>query len=211
MVMIQGRIRLAVAVAAGLLGSAALGALPGCTQPGPIASRRNTVGALKASVSQLEYANDNLKKQVADLKAEKTRVANDLDDEAVRNGELSARLDDAKTALRRQGGGSSVASLDPGGSPSSSAKASRAAATAGDDDIPSPRRSSSSVRPSKSARKPPTTQIPRIESAADADPGALELPPAEKFDPGPQASRAADDRWLPVARGPHRGGSVEVR
>ena len=207
MVMTRGRIRLAVA--AGLLGSAALGALPGCSQPGPIATRRNTVGALKASVSQLEYANDNLKKQVADLKAERTRVANDLDDEAARNGELTARLDDAKTALRR-GGGGSVASLDPGGTPSSSSEVSRAS-TAAADDIPPPRRSSSSVRPSKSARKPPTTQIPRIDSSADADPGALELPPAEKFDPGPQASRVPDDRWLPVARGPYRGGSVEVR
>lgn len=203
--------RFHLAVAAGLLGSAALGALPGCSQSGPIATRRNTVGALKASVSQLEYSNENLKKQVADLKAEKTRVANALDEEAARNGDLAARLDDAKDALRRQDGGG-VAALDRGG-PASSPEKSRASTAAADDEIPPPRRSSSSsVRPSKSSRKPPTTQIPRIESSADAGPGALELPSADRFDPGPQASRLADDgRWLPVARGNGRGGPVEVR
>ena len=62
--------RLPLLVAAGLLGSAAIGSLGGCSSPGPIASHRATVGSLKASVSQLEYANDNLKKQVAQLKSE---------------------------------------------------------------------------------------------------------------------------------------------
>ena len=206
--------RFARSAAAALLGSAALGTLPGCTQPGPLASRRSTVGSLKASVSQLEYSNDNLKKQVADLKSESTRLENELVLEREGNGELTARLDDAKYALRQQGqdvtafGRTSRASRSASTAADQDTPPARASAAAGDDDIPQPRRSGSSARTSRTARKPPSTQIPRIEPSLDNGPGALELP----VDPGPQASRFVDDgRWLPVARGPARGGSVEVR
>ncbi len=98
--MTTGRIGLLAAAAAGLLASG----LSGCTSPGPIASQRATVSSLKASVSQLEYANDNLKKQVAQLKSDSTRVANELDQEHTDNEELHARLEDAKYAIRKQGG-----------------------------------------------------------------------------------------------------------
>jgi len=177
-----------------------VGSIAGCTQPGPIATHRATVGSLKASVSQLEYSNDNLKKQVAQLKSESTRFANDLDEKNLENGELSARLDDAKDVIRKQGGDVTALNRSSG---------SRASTTSTDDEIPPPR-SSSPIRRSRGGRKPPTTQIPRIESA-DPGPGALELP-TEPRDPGPQASRDIDDgRWLPVARGRSRSTSVEIR
>ncbi len=190
--------------AASMLATASVVVPMGCAQSGPIATHRNTVGSLKASVSQLEYDNGNLRKQVADLKSESTRVSNDLDREGIVNGELSARLDDAKDVIRRQGG--DVAAL---GRPSGGASKASASTESGDDEIPPPAKSP--IRRSRGGRKPPAAQIPRIEPPTDPGPGGIS-PASETYDPGPQASRFADDgRWLPVARGRGRNGAVEIR
>ncbi len=177
----------------------------GCAQSGPIASHRNTVGSLKASVSQLEFDNGNLRKQVADIKSEATRVENELVQEKDANGELSARLDDAKDVIRRQGG--DVTALNRGSGAASKASNSTASA---DDEIPNPAKASP-IRRLRGGRKPPSAQIPRVEPPTDSGPGGIS-PASDDFDPGPQASRVVDDgRWLPVARGRSRNGAVEVR
>src|SRR3954454_2960926 len=76
----------------------------GCAESGPFTSRQTMVGSLKASVSQLEFENDKLRKEVGELKAENSRLDNQLVQEREANGEITARLDDAKNLLRRQGG-----------------------------------------------------------------------------------------------------------
>lgn len=189
---------------ASILATASIVAPLGCAQSGPIATHRNTVGSLKSSVSQLEYDNGNLRKQVADLKTESTRIGNKLDEETSVNGELSARLDDAKDLIRRQGGDETAIGRSSGGA----SKASTSTAS-NDDEIPPPAKSP--IRRSRGGRKPPAAQIPRIEPANDSGPGGIN-PASETYDPGPQASRFEDDgRWLPVARGRSRNGAVEVR
>src|SRR3954454_20966409 len=76
----------------------------GCAQPGPFSSRQTMVGGLKASVSQLEFENEKLRKEVGELKADNSRLDNQLVQEREANGEIAARLDDAKDLIRRQGG-----------------------------------------------------------------------------------------------------------
>ena len=200
--MLTGRFQLFAAFK--LLALASLGSFAGCAQSGPIATHRNTVGMLKQSVSQLEYSNDNLKKQVAELKSDSSRAETELVQERNNNGELTARLDDAKDALRKEG--KDVTALNrPIGS------ASKASTASADDEIPAPR--SQVQRSSRRNRKPPSAAIPpKIESSVDNGPGALQLP-SEPNDPGPQASRSAEDgTWLRVTRGrsPSRRSSVEV-
>ncbi len=164
----------------------------GCAQSGPLSSRQTMVGSLKTSVSQLEYDNENLRKQVGELKADNRRIENDLVQERDANGEVTAQLDDAKDLIRRQGG--DVTAL---GAPTKS--------TAFDDDgVPPPVSSPPARRTRNSGRKPPSASIPRGEPVApfgSADPDADPGPAPRARDLGPRGSRDVDDRWLPVARG----------
>ena len=162
---------------------------PGCANPGPIAARQNTIGSLKTSVSQLEYDNINLRKQLADLRTETTRAEN--------------KLVQAEDEIQRRE--SSVAAI------SRSSSYSTPSSTIYDsDDIPPPVQSP--VHRSRGGRKPPAAQLPRIIDRP-ADPGAGQIIHDQgTYDPGPQASRWVDDsRWLPVARGNSRGFPAEVR
>ena len=165
----------------------ALGALApiGCSQPGFFTSRQTMAGSLKASVSQLEFENEKLRKEVGELKADNSRLDNQLAQERESNGEIAARLDDAKDLLRRQGGNAQAL-----GSPSKNFE---------DDGIPPPA-TVPRGRSIRGGRKPPTTQIPRSEPEPSADDLGY-LPPSQRpRDLGP-LDRDDDDRWLPVARG----------
>jgi hypothetical protein len=170
------------------LALAALGPL-GCSQPGPFTARQTMVGSLKASVSQLEFENEKLRREVGELKADNSRLDNQIVQEREANGEITARLDDAKDLLRRQGGNAQAL-----GSSSRNVE---------DDDIPPPA-TTSPVRRSKSSRKPPAAQIPRIESTSPFGSSSDDLgyqPPARTpRDLGP-VDGDDEDRWLPVARG----------
>lgn len=159
--------------------------LVGCAQSGPLGSRQTTMGSLKAGVSQLEFDNEGLRKQLADLKAENRRIENKLVQEQEANGEVTAQLDDARDLIRRQGGDTSAL-----GSPTKSA-------SYDDDGIPPP--VSSPSRRSRSSRKPPAASIPRAESSSWPDPETDSTPRAREV--GPQSRLEDDDRWLPVARG----------
>ena len=184
--------RIRTIVAAGLLAATGAMIAPGCANPGPIAARQNTVGSLKASVSQLQYDNINLRKQLADVRTDATRAENKL---VQAEDEIQRRDGGSVAAITRSS--SKYASTDNGPSPA-------------DDDIPPPVQSP--VHRSRGGRKPPAAQIPRtIPRGADPGPGAI-IQDQGTYDPGPQASRfIGDSRWLPVARGNSRGGSVEVR
>lgn len=171
----NGRLSLIViAPLAGLVGLT----LPGCQSPGPLFSRQVTLGSLKTSVSQLEFRNEQLSKQVATLKSENRRIEDRLVQEEADNGDLAARLDDARNLLGDRG-------MDI-----------RTGSRSSDDASPP-----TTVRRSKSTRKPPAASIPgRIEPARDSegDDVGLTDPPAR----GRTAARQPSDRrWLPVARG----------
>jgi len=176
--MATGRIRLV----ATCLALASAPVVVGCAQSGPLASRQTTMGSLKASVSQLEFDNEGLRKQLADLKADNRRIENQLVQEREANGEVTAQLDDARDLIRRQGGDASAL-----GAPTKSA-------SYDDDGIPPPVASPS--RRSRNSRKPPAASIPRAEPSSWADPD-----PDSAFRVGPQSRRDDDERWLPVARG----------
>ncbi len=164
-----------------LLAACLLIAPVGCSQSSGFTSRQTTANNLKASVSQLQFENDNLKKQVGEFRAEANRTESELAQERDANGELSARLDDAKELIRRKGGDAT-------------------ALNASDPDPVPPPYTRPPARRTKNSRKPPAAQISRPEF----DPSGFEdsslKPSSATDDVGPQ-TWLDDDRWLPVARG----------
>ncbi len=161
------------------------GLAAGCEGGGPLTSRQTMVGSLKTSVSQLEYQNDDLQRQVATLKAENRRFEDRLVQERAENETLSARLGESPADIR-------TGSRSRSGSDDSL-------------DDPPPSR----ARQSRSRRAPPAVAIPgRIEPARtqpDDDDMSSVLPPARNR---VASRRSIDDRWLPVARGTGSGDGV---
>lgn len=163
----------------------------GCAGPNPFTSRQTMVGGLKASVSQLEFENEKLKKEVGELKADNTRLDNQVVQEREANGEITARLDDAKDLLRRNGNGTTQASM---GSSSRNFE---------DDEIPPPVPTPRAQRV-RNSRRSPSVAIPRPSPRINDDDlsyfntgrGSRDLD-RDLGSPG----RGDDDRWLPVARG----------
>jgi hypothetical protein len=153
----------------------------GCAQSGSLVGRGTTVGSLKASVSQLEYENQQLRREVASLKTENRQIENRLVQEESLNGDLSARLDDARNLIGRAGG-------DPG------PDADRKTIPAG--------------QSNRKRRKAPFAQIPgRIDALPPSDtetgPSAGWGRPAapSQDDIGPTGQTDRSTLWLPVARG----------
>jgi hypothetical protein len=62
-----------------------------------------TIGQLKTSLSHLEYENQQLKRKVASLDDENRVMEDRLAQEQIDNGDLAARLDDARNLLRDRG------------------------------------------------------------------------------------------------------------
>jgi len=163
--------------------------LSGCAQSGSLLSQRTTVGSLKASLSHLDYENQQLRREVASLKNENREFENRLVQEEAINGDLSARLDDARSVLAQRGldGGSSsnLDSLDP-----------------------VPRKTLPTGQSNRKRRKPPFAQIPgRIDvlppSSDDStsSPGWGKSADPAHDDPGPTSGLDRSSLWLPVARG----------
>jgi hypothetical protein len=167
-----------------LLASASL--IAGCAQPGPITSRYTTIGALKTSLSHLEFENQQLKTRGSSLESENRDIEDKLVQEEAVNGDLSARLDDARNVLSQRGSG-----WGDGIAGSNGADSAPRALPAG--------------RSNRSRRKPPFARIPgRVE---ENQPGAgfdepfhgNSLPSAESL--GPQSMLNDDGQWLPIAQG----------
>jgi hypothetical protein len=164
-----------------LVVAAALPWLGGCAGQNSLLSSRTTVGSLRSRVSHLQYENEQLQKQVADLGSEKHRLEDELVQEEARSGDLAARLDDARHALRGRGDGT-VSSED-----------SELSET--------PQRALPAGRSTRKKRKAPFAQIPsRSEPFGPGD----EPNDSAKGDddPGPQTWRGDEGRWVPIARMP---------
>jgi hypothetical protein len=82
---------------------AVLSTLTGCSGQSSFLTGGPTVGQLKASVSHLEYENEQLRKSAAKLERENRSMEDRLVQEQVENGDLTARLDDARNLLRDRG------------------------------------------------------------------------------------------------------------
>ena len=173
------------------------GVFSGCAQPGPLTSYRTHVGGLKTSLARMEFENEQLRRKVDVLTSENRDFEDRLVQEEAANGELSARLDDARNLLSRRG-----YELDE--------KATASSLEA----EPEPRRNP--VRRSNNKRrKPPFAEIPgRIDVTPPADSNddvSDEPSPRIREDLGPQSRNDDLERWLPVARGTSEPTRTTVR
>jgi len=183
-----------------------LGVFCGCSGQNTFLTGGPTVGQLKTSLSHLEFENEQLKRSVAKIEQESRGLEDRLVQEQVDNGDLAARLDDARNLLRDRG----VDADTRLGSHRSEGKSQ--GYSAGDDDEAGAR-TLPAAQSSRKRRKPPFARIP----------GRLEdLPKSQDDDQSDSAqggrtsqsdrrrSRAGDDldhhasrtsqrTWLPVA------------
>ena len=109
-----------------------------------------TAGQMKTSLSHLQYENEQLKTEVARLKEESRSMEDRLVQEQIHNGDLTARLDDARNILRDRG-------VDSETLVGARTKGKRDADP--DDEIARPR-TLPAGRTSKKPRKPPAASIP---------------------------------------------------
>jgi hypothetical protein len=75
----------------------------GCSGQSSFLTGGPTMGQLKTSLSHLEYENEQLKKTTARLERESRSMEDRLVQEQLENGDLTARLDDARNLLRDRG------------------------------------------------------------------------------------------------------------
>ncbi len=153
-------------------------AVSGCAKQGPFAQRQNNLTALKSSVGLLENQNGQLKTKVAELSQDNRRLEDRLVQEEASNGDLAARLDDARNVMAQR-------------------TQSRNSFSADDEPITKPVR-----RPApKSARRPPAARIPSSnEESASFETDPIELPKPRTRTDGAQSYRD-DSSWLPIAQG----------
>jgi len=175
-----------------LLVALATGLLAGCAQSGVTLPRRTSMGALKSSLSHIEAENQQLRREVAQLKTDYREVEDRLVQEESYNGELKATLDDARHLLSQRG-------FDFDGTPGSTLTSERAQANS---EITIPARQSGPRRP----RKAPFAQIPGGIHAIPRTEPTLEEPafdedPPSAFRPGDQSRFSSPRPWLPIARG----------
>ncbi len=164
------------------------------------------MGQLKTSLSHLEFENEQLKRQVAKIEQESRGLEDRLVQEQVDNGDLAARLDDARNLLRDRG-------LDADtrlGSHRSERK-SQGYTTSDDDDTGA--HTLPAAQSSRKRRKPPFARIPgRIEDlpksqdndesdSAPAGRGSQSDRRRSQFndDLDHHAARTNQRTWLPVA------------
>jgi hypothetical protein len=162
---------------------------------------------MKTSLSHLQYENEQLKTEVARLKEESQSMEDRLVQEQIHNGDLTARLDDARNILRDRG-------LDTETRIGSRAKGKNSAEP--DDELAQPR-TLPAGRTSKKPRKPPAASIPGdlddLPTASDEiepktgtisfkSPGFSRRRPAFPDDSHRSSTEDDDLRWQPVAIGP---------
>jgi hypothetical protein len=181
-----------------------LGSLVGCSGRGSFLSGGPTASQLKTSLSHLEYENTQLSRTVAKLQRENRAMEDSLAQEEIDNGELTARLDDARNLLRDRG-------LDLDDRVRSRRDELRDSSGDG-----SGVRTLPAGQPARRRRKPPVARIPgQIEAPLDLDNGPSLRPHA-----GPDSETEAEQssmhldadldhhtfyngplRWMPIAGG----------
>jgi hypothetical protein len=185
----------------------ALSGLAGCSGQRTFLTGGPTVGQLKTGLSHLEFENQQLKNSVAKLERESRNIEDRLVQEQIDNGELTARLDDARNLLRERG-------IDADLRLGSRREDDRTGESVS-------KRSGSQARvradgsSAKSRRKPPFAEIPapytapqshEPQDAADEVPRTGRAVRRRTGDDGQQeldhhASSSAGLQWLPVASG----------
>lgn len=171
----------------------------GCAQGG-VASRPMMVGTLKTELARVEQEKQAYRRQVAELEAENSRIANQLTQERAFSTDLEARLADARELLDRRGLAADPSFYDTPTAPS----------MADWNDTPRARTQPAADSP-QSRRKAPFAQVSGgIRTAPDdeRDPGDLErgdrrndppVSPSRREPLSPQSRNDPPVRWLPVA------------
>lgn len=159
-----------------LLAAAGPSTIAGCAGRPTFIAGGPTVGQLKTSVSHLEYENAQMKRDLAKLRRENREMEDRIVQQEQDNGDLTARLDDARTLLREGG-------LDDGLRSASRPDRYR-------DDLEDGARAIPAGRDNRPRRKPPVARIPgQMTPAApfrDDDEGTGTLGP-------PQAAPGSED------------------
>ena len=183
---------------------AVLSVIAGCSGQSNFLTGGPTVGQLKTSLSHLEFENEQLKSRTAKLEQESRSMEDRLVQEQISNGDLTARLDDARNLLRDRG-------IEPGVKLGSRRRGD-GDDSAAEDDGPRPR-TLPAGRATRPRRKPPFAQIsgqvdvvPPIQDGKESATGSR-----KRRDAGTNRSSRIDDdldhhsfqsshfRWLPVA------------
>jgi hypothetical protein len=159
---------------------------------------------MKSSLSHLQFENEQLRSELAKVKEESRSMEDRLVQEQLHNGDLAARLDDARNLLRDRG----IDSETRLGS-----RTRRRSGVDSDDEISEPR-TLPAGRATRKPRKPPTAQIPGdlddLPSASDTetsqggtisfrDRASLTPRPAFADDAGLRSLENDQLRWQPVA------------
>ena len=161
---------------------------------------------MKVSLSHLQFENEQLKTEVAKLKDENRSMEDRLVQEQIHNGDLTARLDDARNLLRDRGIDSDTRlGSRPRGTTSADP----------DEELARPR-TLPAGRTTRKPRKPPAASIPGdlddLPTASESDETtsgtisfkANDIRPRRKVfdDDDPKLSIDDDQlRWQPVASG----------
>jgi hypothetical protein len=178
----------------------------GCSGQNSFLASGPSMGQLKTSLSQIELENDQLKRRVTKLEQENRGMEDRLVQEQIDNGDLAARLDDARNLLRDRG----IDADTRLGSHRSDAKSSGSVAG---DDGESGARTLPAAQSSRKRRKPPFARIPaRVDdlpgSHRDGDDDSADAGrPSQSVgrrsrngdDVDHHTSRTAGRPWLPVA------------
>jgi hypothetical protein len=190
-----------------LLLLAGLVSVTGCAGKENVLTGGSSVGQLKTTLSHLQFENEQLKTKVAQLEEEHRTVEDRLVQEQIHNGDLAARLDDARNLLRDRG-------LEADTRMGARSRGSRAFDS---DEIRGGIRTLPAGRTTRKPRKPPAASIggdlDDLPSASEHDsenPGTISFRPSgtpsrrPTFPDDPADFRFNDDqfRWQPVATGP---------
>jgi hypothetical protein len=179
----------------------------GCAGQSSFLTGGPTVGQLKTSLSHLESENQQLKHSLAKLEQENRSIEDRLVQEQIDNGDLAARLDDARNLLTDRG-------VDPSIRVGSHRGGAGSRAASGEDDGSAPRTLRAGQR-MRERRKPPFVNISgpvnriRPIDEADEQPAAGERVDSRHPEASRSGRRSEDDLdhhsfvrgslgWLPV-------------
>jgi hypothetical protein len=182
--------------------------IAGCAGRESVLTSGSSVGQLKTTLSHLQFENEQLKTKVAQLEEEHRTVEDRLVQEQIHNGDLAARLDDARNLLRDRGLESDTRMGARGGD----------SRPVGSDDDRGRVRTLPAGRSTKKPRKPPAARIrgdgdlddlPSASEHESENEGTISFRPAGTpshrvtFPDDPADFRFNDDqlRWQPVATG----------
>ncbi len=193
---------------------ALIGVSGGCSGTSSFLTGGPTVGQLKTSLSHLEYENQQLKRSVAKLDQENRSMEDRLVQEQIDNGDLAARLDDARNLLRDRGLDADVRVGARRGSEVPGASDAEGMDPRGED-------SSASASGRRRRKTPfavisgPSEKVPQRDDSDEREPAPRDAKPS-------RSRRRVDDtldhhsfyhgssRWLPVADGTDTG-AIQIR